>query len=210
MGQRIDIQGITFEIVDAPAPVPRDRPAFARPSADDPVAIAAWQAKTIPKNRRHVAEHLALWFGNECALCQQPVEMSMRHPHPGCANVDHIEPGGADIWVNVRLTHRSCNMQRGKLVLPEPSAALYASLLVEAISKYLDPDVFRPSAIWTARSVAALAEAARAMMAPMVNGAVERGTENGFIASMRLELAIAETRADEAIEKVRVLQQVSR
>lgn len=48
-----------------------------------------------------------------CAICGQPVDKTLRTPHPLSAEVDEIIPvsrGGDPLaWDNVRLTHRRCN-----------------------------------------------------------------------------------------------------
>ncbi|RSX53014.1 HNH endonuclease signature motif containing protein [Bifidobacterium samirii] len=48
-----------------------------------------------------------------CAICGQPVDKTLRTPHPLSAEVDEIVPvsrGGDPLdWRNVRLTHRRCN-----------------------------------------------------------------------------------------------------
>ena len=51
-----------------------------------------------------------------CALCGQPVDMSLKYPHPLSATVDHVIPiakGGhpSDIE-NLQLAHFTCNRQK--------------------------------------------------------------------------------------------------
>lgn len=209
MAERLEVNGISFEIVDVPHPAVPRRRSYVRPDVEDHDAIAEWQSKPIPTNSRVVAEYLALWFGNACALCNRPVDMELKHPHPGCANVDHIQPsssGGLSVWGNVRLSHRSCNMQRGNLALPEPSAPTYWSLLIEATSKFNDFDGFKPSAIWVARDKAALLVASRAMMLKMVETDVENGIESGFTDRTRAEIRLADARVESALAVVSALQ----
>lgn len=48
-----------------------------------------------------------------CAICGQPVDKTLRTPHPMSPEVDELIPvsrGGDPLaWDNVRLTHRRCN-----------------------------------------------------------------------------------------------------
>lgn len=57
---------------------------------------------------------------NICGICGQPVDMSLKYPHPMSATIDHIipvnGPGGlrghpSDIS-NLQLSHFSCNRQK--------------------------------------------------------------------------------------------------
>lgn len=52
-----------------------------------------------------------------CAICGQPVDKSLRSPHPMSASVDHIIPiakGGHPAALdNLQLAHRFCNRQKG-------------------------------------------------------------------------------------------------
>ena len=211
MGERFVVNGLAVEIRDAStlAPSPRKRPAFTRPADGDLEAVALWEATAVPTATRTVAEHLAIWFGNLCGLCLQQVNMELRHPHPGCANVDHIEPTsrrGLNVWGNIRLVHRICNMQRSDLTLPEPSAQLYVALLAEATIKFVDPESFKPSALWAARDTAAFMVASRAMMLKGIATDVERGIDDGFTDRTRAEVSLLEARVEKALAKVRELQ----
>lgn len=52
-----------------------------------------------------------------CALCGEPIDTSLRFPHPRSLSVDHIVPvslGGREYaHSNVRATHLECNRKRG-------------------------------------------------------------------------------------------------
>lgn len=42
-----------------------------------------------------------------CAICETPIDILPRHPHPASAQVDHVQPksrGGGDYWGNLRVT----------------------------------------------------------------------------------------------------------
>lgn len=60
-----------------------------------------------------------------CQLCFDPVDMSVRSPHPDSPSVDHIVPlsaGGNDTPDNVQLAHRWCNTSKGTRILSEGAA----------------------------------------------------------------------------------------
>ena len=65
--------------------------------------------------RRAVFEHnkkIILATQSVCAICGQPVNKSLKSPHPLSATVDHIIPcnrGGSDDLDNLQLAHRRCN-----------------------------------------------------------------------------------------------------
>ena len=50
-----------------------------------------------------------------CGICGQPVDKSLKYPHPMSPTVDHIIPcdkGGADDLDNLQLAHRKCNRMK--------------------------------------------------------------------------------------------------
>lgn len=51
-----------------------------------------------------------------CALCGQPVDKSLKYPHPMCATVDHIIPvskgGHPSALENLQLAHFTCNRMK--------------------------------------------------------------------------------------------------
>lgn len=54
--------------------------------------------------------------GEPCALCGQPIDLSIRYPHPEAFTVDHITPtshGGNDHIDGLRPSHAACNRARG-------------------------------------------------------------------------------------------------
>lgn len=51
-----------------------------------------------------------------CGVCKKPVDRDLHWPHPLSASLDHIVPlyrGGSHTRDNVRLSHLSCNINRG-------------------------------------------------------------------------------------------------
>lgn len=54
--------------------------------------------------------------GYVCWLCGEPVDMSLKYPHPRSASIDHFIPlslGGDDTRANVYLAHLGENLARG-------------------------------------------------------------------------------------------------
>lgn len=69
---------------------------------DDPARRALFD-----KNKK-----IILATQNICGICGQPVDKSLKYPHPLSATVDHIIPcnkGGSDDLENLQLAHRRCN-----------------------------------------------------------------------------------------------------
>lgn len=53
--------------------------------------------------------------GEPCALCGQPIDLSIRYPDPMSFTVDHIVPsshGGTDHYEQLRPSHNHCNLAR--------------------------------------------------------------------------------------------------
>jgi len=62
---------------------------------------------------------------NTCAICGQPVDFSLKWPHPMSPTIDHIIPvikGGhpSDID-NLQLAHFSCNRQKSSNIKGKPA-----------------------------------------------------------------------------------------
>lgn len=60
-----------------------------------------------------------------CGICGQPVDHSLKYPHPMSATVDHIIPvskGGHPTDINnLQLAHRSCNRQKSDKIIEKPT-----------------------------------------------------------------------------------------
>lgn len=58
-----------------------------------------------------------------CAICGQPIDKSLRFPHPLSASVDHIIPiakgGHPSALNNLQLTHLICNEVKGSKAVTE-------------------------------------------------------------------------------------------
>ena len=60
---------------------------------------------------------------NICGICGQPVDKSLKYPHPMSATVDHIIPcakGGSDDLENLQLAHRKCNRDKSDKMPQSP------------------------------------------------------------------------------------------
>jgi 5-methylcytosine-specific restriction endonuclease McrA len=53
--------------------------------------------------------------GWRCGICREPIDRTIKWPHPMSASVDHVTPlalGGRHLRANVRIAHLSCNSGR--------------------------------------------------------------------------------------------------
>lgn len=57
-----------------------------------------------------------------CAYCGQPVDFSLKYPHPMSPSVDHIIPvskgGHPSSLDNLQLMHRACNREKSDRLVP--------------------------------------------------------------------------------------------
>jgi len=54
--------------------------------------------------------------GRRCHLCKKLARLDVGHLHPLAAEVDHLIPiskGGDNVWDNVAIAHRACNVKKG-------------------------------------------------------------------------------------------------
>jgi len=61
-----------------------------------------------------------------CALCEQPIDYTLKYPDPGAYVVDHITPlsrGGPDTLDNKQAAHRDCNRTKSAALPTELTAA---------------------------------------------------------------------------------------
>ncbi|WP_419703763.1 HNH endonuclease [Promicromonospora sp. NFX87] len=75
---------------------------------------------TVYLNRRARFLAKARREGWPCALCGKPIDYSLKRPHPGAFQLDHITPysrGGADLDpANWQPSHASCNRAKSDSV----------------------------------------------------------------------------------------------
>jgi 5-methylcytosine-specific restriction endonuclease McrA len=53
--------------------------------------------------------------GRRCHLCKKLARLDVNHLHPLAAEVDHLIPiskGGGNVWDNVAIAHRACNVKK--------------------------------------------------------------------------------------------------
>jgi len=53
--------------------------------------------------------------GRPCHLCTEPIDPTLRWPHPRSFSGDHLHPshtGGPDTYANCGATHLTCNTAR--------------------------------------------------------------------------------------------------
>lgn len=56
----------------------------------------------------------------ECKLCNEPLDMAAKFPHPLSPTLDHIIPlnkGGHHLYVNLQAAHFRCNTAKGDRIL---------------------------------------------------------------------------------------------
>lgn len=80
-------------------------PTHARPDRDGPHRVA------FDRNRKKI-----LLSQDICGICGQPVDKSLKFPHPMSPTVDHIIPidrgGHPSAIENLQLAHFACNRQK--------------------------------------------------------------------------------------------------
>ena len=65
------------------------------------------------RNRKRIAR--LVQAGQPCCFCHQPIDLSLRWPHPWSFVVDHRTPtsrGGTDDYEQLRPAHNQCNGRR--------------------------------------------------------------------------------------------------
>jgi gp95 len=69
--------------------------------------------RNTPRRDRHRATIAAT--KPPCAICGQPIDYTLKWPHPDCYVVDHITPidkGGPDTLPNKQAAHHRCNREK--------------------------------------------------------------------------------------------------
>ncbi|AHU88878.1 HNH endonuclease [Trueperella pyogenes] len=66
-------------------------------------------------------------YGNRCAKCGQPIDITLRYPHKMSGSIGHQLPrakGGSDRIENLRPEHLTCNVSAGDSIRQPPRAAM--------------------------------------------------------------------------------------
>ena len=66
--------------------------------------------------RRRIAQRVKA--GEPCALCGEPIDLTVKWPDPMAFEVDHVVPtshGGTDAYELLQPSHRICNRARSNL-----------------------------------------------------------------------------------------------
>ena len=75
---------------------------------------ARWRQFRGDSYRTHLPAVIAR-DGEGCALCGDPIDLTLRWPHPLSRSLDHVVPralGGSNDLDNLRLAHVACNRER--------------------------------------------------------------------------------------------------
>lgn len=76
-------------------------------------------------NLRAYVKRLLERDGNDCVLCMEPIDMSLKYPDPGSRSVDHKVPrslGGTEDMENLGLAHLGCNVRKNARIDWKPAA----------------------------------------------------------------------------------------
>lgn len=84
-----------------------------------------------------------------CGICGQPVDFSLRYPHPLSPCIDHIIPinkgGHPSALENLQLAHWTCNRQKADKII-RPRAKKDASISNRNLPQSRDWAAYRPTA----------------------------------------------------------------
>ncbi|MFK4299557.1 hypothetical protein ABH924_004741 [Arthrobacter sp. GAS37] len=99
----------------------------------------------ILKTRRTAVVDLYYFDKGICWLCQGPVDLEIRDLDPRSPEIDHVIPvsaGGQDVWGNVRLSHRACNILKSDRAADQCSPAEYRRNLERMVFRRNHPDLW--------------------------------------------------------------------
>lgn len=75
-----------------------------------------WREELIPTSPSGRAWLKMVMFGagqTSCSICETPLDLNLKHPHPASVQLDHIipisRPGGTNSVSNLQLAHMYCN-----------------------------------------------------------------------------------------------------
>lgn len=179
--------------------------------AEPAPALDEWLRSPAAKSRITQVKHLRARFGSRCGLCGGPIDPDVKYPHPASTQVDHIHPnrlGGETVWGNLQLAHQGCNNEKNGLYLPEPSPALYAALLVAAISRYESPEAHRQFEVERIRLACVREIVGRESMRANYEGIVERNEYGTWGTNVRTWFARHEEKLAALIPQLEEAQRV--
>lgn len=93
------------------------------------IALDAWQLSYAHRRRALLASVTVEDFditeiyerdGWICQICMEPIDPSLKGPHPRSKSIDHIVPlarGGEHSRANTQAAHLSCNCRKGAKLL---------------------------------------------------------------------------------------------
>lgn len=201
---------IEFEVEDAPTPqdmLKRRARKHAPRDSSSLLEREIWSARLAPSGPRLRIETLAHVHGKICALCRLQVDLELKSPHPAAPQADHIIPqshGGSNAWGNLQLTHKTCNMTRSDLRLPEPDKLLYRDLFKEALDKHANASAHVPSAIGALRQELTLLARSEAMISR--HPPIPPGTHWPLVEADNDRRAQLLAQLQEGCERLRIMQ----
>ena len=80
-----------------------------------------------------------------CWRCELPIDVNLSGLHPDGATVGHIIPvstGGTDVYDNLALEHRRCNLGAGARVAPPKAMIAEPIIAIEELDAYSSTPVF--------------------------------------------------------------------
>ncbi|BAS16670.1 HNH nucleases [Arthrobacter sp. Hiyo8] len=97
------------------------------------------------KTRRTAVTDLYYFDKGICWLCQGPVDLELRGLDPRSSEIDHVIPvstGGLDVWGNVSLSHRACNILKSDRAADQFTPAEYRANLERMVFRSTHPDLW--------------------------------------------------------------------
>lgn len=96
------------------------------------------------KNRKKIIKTQSV-----CGICGQPVDKSLKWPHPLSACVDHIIPidrgGHPSAISNLQLAHMTCNRQKSNKIVESKGTASTETLSNRILPQSMDWTRYEPT-----------------------------------------------------------------
>ncbi|MBT8159128.1 MULTISPECIES: HNH endonuclease [Arthrobacter] len=97
------------------------------------------------KTRRTAVTDLYYRDKGICWLCQGLVDLEVRGLDPRSPEIDHVIPisaGGLDVWGNVNLSHRACNILKSDGAADQFAPSEYRANLERMVFRNTHPDLW--------------------------------------------------------------------